>query len=311
MRRIAFVLPFVAATVVAWPALALDVLVSINPLHSLVSAVMGETGKPVLLLEGASDPHTFSLRPSDAKALKRAQVVFLAGAGLEAFLDKPLRSLGKATTVVKMAEIPGITRLEAREGGLWEEDEEEHGQGHGHEHGHGHHDTVDPHLWLDPANARIFVLQAGEVLAQADPDQAASYRANAKATAQRLDALDAELAQTLKSAQNVPYLVFHDAFQYLDHRYGLKPAGAVSIEPERQPGAKRIKAIRKRLTDGGVACVLRQPQFSPKLIDSLVSGLSVRQGVLDDLGASIPAGPDAYGLLLRSNAAALVGCVSG
>lgn len=303
MRRIAFVLPFVAATIAAWPAMALEVLVSINPLHSLVSAVMGETGKPVLLLEGAADPHTFALRPSDAQALSRAQVVVLAGGGLEAFLDKPLRSLSQAPIVVRMADVPGAVRLNPREGGLWEEDEDQHE--------HGHHDSIDPHLWLNPVNARAFVLHVGEILAQADPERAATYRGNARTAAQRIDALDDDLGLMLRPVQRVPFLVFHDAFQYLDRRYGLNAAGSVSIDPERQPGAKRVKALRARIKAGGIACMFRQPQFSPKLVDSLVSGLPVRQGVLDDLGATVPAGPDAYDTLLRNAGKALRDCLAG
>ena len=303
MRRITFVVSLVAAILAAGQALAVEVLVSIKPLHSLVASVMGQTGAPTLLLDGAADPHSYALRPSDAQALRRAQLVFLAGGGLETFLDKPLRSLSKAPTVVRMTEIPGIAPLQPREGGLWEPDED-----HGH---HGHDDTVDPHLWLDPVKARAFVLVAGEALAAADPTQAAIYRTNAQATAQRLDALDSELGQMLRPVQRVPFMVFHDAFQYLDHHYGLTAAGSVSLDPERQPGAKRVKALRDRIKAGGIACMFRQPQFSPKLVDSLVSGLPVRVGVLDDLGATVPVGPEAYDTLLRNAATALRDCLAG
>ncbi len=305
MRRLAFVVSLVGATLTAGSAMAVEVLVSIKPLHSLVASVMGQTGTPTLLLDGAADPHSYALRPSDAQALRRAQLVFLAGGGLETFLDKPLRSLSKAPTVVRMADIPGITPLQPREGGLWEPDEDDD---HGH---HGHDDTVDPHLWLDPVNARAFVLAAGEALAAVDPTQAATYRTNAQATAQRIEILDSELGQMLRPVQRVPFLVFHDAFQYLDHHYGLTAAGSVSIDPERQPGAKRVKALRDRIKAGGIACMLRQPQFSPKLVDSLVSGLPVRVGVLDDLGATVPAGPEAYDTLLRNAATALRDCLAG
>lgn len=301
MRRAVLALILILASI--RPAAALDVVVSIKPLHSLVAAVMAGTGTPVLLLDAAADPHTYALRPSDARALKGAAVVFRVGAGLDAFLDKPLRNLTKSTRVATMAGMPGMVPLAPREGGLWEGDDDDHA--------HGHHQTIDPHLWLDPVNAKAFVRAAAEVLAAADAAQAETYRRNAAATLERLDRLDGEIGMLLRPLRGIPYLVFHDAFQYLEARYQLAPAGSVSIDPERQPGAKRLKALRDRIKGGGIACLFRQPQFSPKLIDTITRGLPVRVGVLDDLGAELPAGPEQYDALLRSLAAGLRDCLAG
>lgn len=309
MHRFILSLIVTAAALTARPAAALEVVASIKPLHSLVAAVMAGTGAPALLLDGAASPHAYALRPSDAKALSAAQVVFLVGGGLETFLDKPLRSLGKGTAVVRMADLPGLTRLPPREGGVWEEDGK---HGHGHAHAHAHHkDAVDSHMWLDPLNAKVFVRAAADTLAARDPANAAAYAANAERTVAALESLDAEIGMTLRPLRGIPYLVFHDAYQYFEHRYAMTPAGAVSIDPERQPGARRLQQLRQRIREGGAACIFREPQFSPKLVEMLVEGLTARQGVLDPLGAALPAGPDMYPALLRGLAQGLRDCLAG
>ncbi|ODS57130.1 MAG: zinc ABC transporter substrate-binding protein [Agrobacterium sp. SCN 61-19] len=134
-----------------------DVVVSIKPVHSLVASIMKGVGEPSLIVEGAASPHTYSLKPSNARALENADLVFWVGPGLEAFLEKPLEALPKNAKVVELEDAPGLTKLPFREGGAFEahdhdEDGEEahdhghddhrHGEtaeaGHDHDHGHGH-----------------------------------------------------------------------------------------------------------------------------------------------------------------------------
>lgn len=282
----------------ARPAAALEVVATIKPLQSLAAAVMAGAGTPRLLVDGAFDPHSYALRPSDARALMEAAVVVRVGAGLDSFADKVLRGQ-RAGTVVTFATLPGVTRLPLRRGGLWEGD------------GHDHGAATDPHVWLDPLNAKVLASALAEALAAADPAQAALYRGNALALQERLDLLDGEVGMLLRPVRGIPYLVFHDAFQYLEARYRLAPVGSVSLDPERPPGARRLASLRQRIEDGGVACLFRQPQFSPRLVDSLAAGLPVRVAVLDDLGAELPPGPEQYESLLRSLARSLRDCLAG
>ncbi|HTO28004.1 MAG TPA: zinc ABC transporter substrate-binding protein, partial [Devosia sp.] len=195
-----------------------NVVASIKPVHSLVSAVMAGVGEPTLIVKGSASPHTYALRPSDAGALESADIVFWTGHGMELFLADALATLAGNATVVELADSPGIELLPVREGGAFEAhsdgDEAEHDAHDEHEHGEG-----DMHFWLDPDNAKLMVTQIATMLAEADPENATAYQANAEAELVKLDALEAELAATLAPVADKPFIVFHDAYQYFEARF--------------------------------------------------------------------------------------------
>ena len=149
-----------------------------------------------------------------------------------------------------------------------------------------------------------------ETLASADPAQADVYGANAERMIEDLDALIAELDTMLDPVRQRPFVVFHDAYQYLEARFGLTAVGSITVSPEIPPGAARVREIRDLVTRLDAVCVFSEPQFEPALVDSLVTGTGAGIGVLDPLGADLPAGADLYEALLRRNAAALVDCLS-
>ncbi len=274
------------------------VVVSVLPLHSLVSGVMAGLGVPKLLVRGASSPHDTSLRPSDARALTRAQVVIWAGPALESFLIKALEVLARDARVVTLTEEASLRRL-PRPGSAAGSTSSD-GQGPG---------AVDPHLWLDPVNARRMVAIVAAALAETDPDNAQVYRANATRLAERLEALDAELRDRLAPVRQVPYLVFHDAYTYFAARYRLNQVGAFAVNPQLGPGARHLLALRRRIREAGVACVFIEPQFSPALVEAVTGGTAVRVATLDPLGASLAPGPEAYFRMMRALAADLVTCL--
>jgi len=269
-------------------------VVSVLPLHSLVSGVMTGLGVPKLLVRGASSPHDTSLRPSDARALTRAQVVIWAGPTLESFLIKALEVLARDARVVTLTEEASLRRLP--QPGSAPSD----GQGPG---------AVDPHLWLDPVNAQAMVAIFAAALAETDPDNAEVYRANATRLAERLDALDAELRGRLAPVRQVPYLVFHDATAYFAARYRLNQVGAFAVNSEIRPGARHLSALRRRIRDEGVACVFIEPQFSPALVEAVTGGTAVRVATLDPLGVGLAPGPEAYFRMMRALADNLVTCL--
>ncbi len=289
---------------------------SIKPLHSLVAGVMEGVGQPTLLVKGMASPHTYSLRPSDAQALAEADLVFWLGEGLELFLTKPLASLTEGAQVVTLDETPGLTLLSPREGGLWESHEErddhadadhaEDAEEHEHEHA-----AYDSHLWLDPRNAILLVEHIAARLSAADPGHAAAYGRNASALSQKIGALDAELSSTLAPVRAVPFIVFHDGYQYLEARYGLTGVGSIMVSPEQPPGARRLHEIRAKISGNGARCVFREPNFDPTLVDRLVEGTEARTGVLDPEGAALAEGPQLYFELMRGLAGSLRNCLGG
>lgn len=302
-------LVILAAVAIAQPAMAApQVVATIAPLHSLVAAVMVGVGEPTLLLPGNASPHAYTMRPSQARMLADADMVVWVGPQLETFLEKPLATLGGRARVVAMAEVAGILRLPVREGGIWEEDshdDHDHG-GHGHE----AEEAYDAHLWLDPSNARALAETVAKELAVLDPDNAPAYRRNLDSVTRELDALDAEIQDMLSPVKTRPFLVFHDAYQYFEHRYGLSPIGSITVAADRQPGARRIAAIRDRIHSSGTKCLFREPQFASRIIEPITQGLPVRLGILDPLGGSVPSGPKQYPAMMRALAQAAHACLS-
>lgn len=278
------------------------VVASIKPVHALVAGVMQGVGEPLLLVSGGASPHEYSLKPSDARALGAAQVVFWIGPELESFLVKPLANTPTARSVA-LLDAPGVTLLPLRAGGAWE--------AHDHDHDHDPAPTAsrDVHLWLDPVNAAAMVRQMVAVLGAADPARQAEYARNGAVLVERLDRLNQQLASALAPVREQPYLVFHDAYQYFERRYGLNAVGSVVLKPEQRPGAKRVADIQARVRERKVRCVFGEPQFQPALVETIIAGSDARRGVLDPLGADLPAGPDAYFQLLQALAEALRGCL--
>jgi zinc transport system substrate-binding protein len=276
-----------------------DVMVSIAPVHSLVAAIMEGVGNPELLVPPGASPHSFALRPSDMRGLHAADLVIWIGASLERFLAKPLTTLDETTARMAVAKLPGIELLSTRQGD-WDDAEQA-------ETAHRH--AIDPHLWLSPANARVIVTQVAERLVRIDPANAQRYRANANRTLRRLMGLDAGLKRELEPVKNVPYVTFHDAYQYFEEHYGLSPAGSITTSPEITPGARRIVRIRELVETGDVRCVFSEPQFTPALAQTVLEDTRANHGVLDPEGTGIPPGPDAYFMLMERVAESLIDCL--
>lgn len=296
-----------------------NVVVSIKPIHSLVASIMKGLGEPTLIVEGAASPHTYSMKPSNASALEKANIVFWVGHGLEAFLEKPLESLGSGAKIVELDDAPGLEKLKFREGGAFEahDDGDEHeasaegGEGHAHEEGHHHEEgEFDMHLWLDPVNARAMAAEIEKTLAAADPDNAAIYKTNLDALSTRLDALDKTLTETVTPIKDKPFVVFHDAYQYFEHRYHVKVAGSITVSPEVLPGAERLSEIHAKIVELGATCVFAEPQFEPKLVNVVLEGTPAKSGTLDPEAATLEAGPDLYFQLMEGIGTSLKTCLS-
>jgi ABC-type Zn2+ transport system substrate-binding protein/surface adhesin len=497
------------------------VIASIKPVHSLVAAVMEGVGKPELLVEGAGSPHTYSLKPSQAKKLQEADLVFWMSHDLEAFLENSIEGIAANATSVPLMDAHGLIKLDFREGGAFDahahdehddhddhKDHDEHGHndhddhkkddhddhghddhddhkkddhghddhddhkkddhddhghddhaGHGHgdhafewagvfelsagtykwsfakvdgayadpamkmaivasdhiedseeaaeamlesddtnssvnndvlrvsdkaytlnfddtkdmtvftvkiekdgaytfftehmpfefeasehffkdlagadvepiaqepdmghhdeHHGehahkghddhddHGHHGT-DPHVWLDPVNAKAMIHEIEEALIEADPANASAYEANAEAMMSKLDNLVAEIDAELQPVKGRGYVVFHDAYQYFENRFGVSAVGSITVSPEVLPGAERVAELREKVRNLDATCVFSEPQFEPKLVMTITENTNAGTGVLDPLGASIDDGPELYFTLIRNMAKSLKDCL--
>jgi zinc transport system substrate-binding protein len=291
----------VIAILAASPAAAAPkVVASIKPLHSLIAGVMAGVGEPELIVAGAASPHTYALKPSDARRLQAADLVVWIGPIMESFLVKPLAALAGKAEIVELDRAPGVRLLQAREGGAWEEE--------------GHHRAEralehDGHLWLDPENAKAIVALTVARLSARDPENAEHYAANGAAVARRLTALDDDLRRRLAPLKGAGFVVFHDAYQYFERRYELTAIGSITVSPERPPGARRLAAIHDKIASAGVRCVFSEPQFAPRLVETVIAGTGARGGVLDPEGGALPRGPQLYFSLMNGLADSLLHCL--
>lgn len=306
MRFLPFLIAFTLAPVLA-RAEAPRVVTDIPPVGSLVARVMEGVGAPHVLVTSGASAHHFNLRPSDVKKLSQADLIVWVDEGLTPWLEEAMETVAPSTDAIALNEVDGITLWEFRENALFaghaDDDDHDH-KAHSHDDGHEAH---DPHTWLDPVNAALWVPVIADRLAQIDPGNAAAYRANAEATLRALEALILEIEGKF-AAPSGAFFVYHDAFQYFERRFGVVAAGSISAGDAARPGAARIEALRDVARGGNIVCVFSEPQYSVDLIAPIFEGQSVKHAVLDPLGASLPVDGDHYGILLRTIADQIADC---
>ena len=344
LKKFAIAVGAISLTNISAAKADIEVVTSIKPIHSLVSGIMAGAGNPSVIIEGAGSPHTYSLKPSQAKQLQNAKLVFWVGDELETFLEGPIENIAQNATAIKLIDAHGLKKIKFREGGMFDDhghdDHDEHDEhdhekhdDHDHEkhddHDHEKHDDhdhekhakkehddhghgeFDPHVWLDPVNAKAIVHEIEAALVKADPEHASTYEANAHKMMDKLDSLTAELREELEPFHEKGFIVFHDAYQYFEQRFDVAAIGSITVSPEVMPGAERVSELREKISDLSATCVFSEPQFEPKLVETLVEGTGARTGVLDPLGATLTKGPDLYFQLLRNMASSLKKCLSG
>ena len=298
------------------------VVTSIKPLHSLISYVMDGVGSPNLLVDGSSSPHTFQLKPSHATMLQEADVVFWIGEDLESFLETPLDSIAVNARKITLMDSDQIELLKFREKNVFEDDHdeheghddhdehEEHADGHdeheGHDdHGH-HHGEFDIHFWLDPEIAKSIVKIASLELSEVDPANQATYQTNASNAVSELDKLINDTRTKINS--DAKYIVFHDAYQYFEQRFGIEVIGALTVNPEVLPGAKQLAEIREVIEHEKVNCLFSEPQFNPSIANTIAQDTGIKAAVLDPLGAELEPGKELYFQLINDMASSFESC---
>ena len=302
-KSVLFVSTFSLLSFFSYAQAEIKVIASIKPIHSLVSYVMDGVGTPEILVDGSSSPHSFQLKPSHAKMLQNADIVFWIGEDLETFLETPLDSIATNARKIAIMELNDIRLLEFREKHIFE-DHDEHVEEDGHdEHNHG---EFDIHFWLDPEIAKVIVKNIARELSKIDVANKSIYKANAVKAIEELDALIT--ATKLKINTNASYVVFHDAYQYFEKRFGIEVLGALSVNPEILPGAKQLAEIREVIQHEKVNCIFSEPQFNPSIANTIAQDTGVKSAVLDPLGARLEPGKDLYFDLIKDMASSFESC---
>ncbi|MEM6339887.1 MAG: zinc ABC transporter substrate-binding protein [Pseudomonadota bacterium] len=320
-----------------------SVAVDIAPVHSLVARVMEGLGEPELIVQPGASPHEYSLRPSEAEALQKADLVFWIGEDLAPWMEDAVETLATGAKVTALLEADGTKLLEFRESALFEahdhddhsdeekteasdHDHDDHGEeehaGHddhddhdehadaGHDdhddHAHGDH---DPHAWLSLQNASTWLNVIATQLSAADPENAGTYFANAAAAQEEIETLSAEVRATLEPVRGGSFIVFHDAYQYFETDFDFPASGAISLGDASDPSPARIAEIQDRIREEGVDCVLAEPQFNPGIVATVLDGTEAKTGVIDPLGAALEPGAALYPTLITDMAKTLADCL--
>jgi len=324
IKKLPFILSIISLLTIFSPANAdIKVVASIKPIHSLASYLMDGVGKPDLIVDGYASPHGFAMKPSHAKMLQNADLIFWVGEDLENFLEKPLKSIAKKAEKIELMEIKGLTKLEFRERNIFDnhDDHKEHGhkedkhddhKEHGHKedkhddhHGHGHGEH-DPHIWLDPMNAKVILSEMAEHLIENDQENASKYKANLKKAHKDLDKLTKEVKSELN--KDFKSIVFHDAYQYFEKRFDVNVLGAFTVNTDVLPGAEQLSEIREVIEHEKVSCVFSEPQFNPDIIKAVAKDTNIKTGVIDPLGATLNPGKTLYFDLIKNMSSSFKGC---
>ena len=283
----------------------IQVVTSIKPLHSLASMIMQGVGEPKLIVDGNTSPHNFSLKPSHAKILQTADIVFWIGEDIETFLEKSLSSLSKKAKVIELMQISQIKKLKFREKNIFEVSHDDHGHKKHDDHGHAHGE-FDPHIWLDPMNAKIILKEMTKELILLDKKNASKYKANLRNAHIKIDKLVMDI--NFKINKSAKYIVFHDAYQYFENRFGLKTLGALTVNTDILPGAEQLKNIRNLIKKEKAKCIFSEPQFNPKIIKAIAKDTNIKTGVFDPLGADLKNNEDLYLKLIINLSNSLKNC---
>ena len=351
LKKIPFILSLLSLLTFFTPTKAdIKVVASIKPIHSLASYLMDGVAKPDLIVDGYASPHGFAMKPSHAKMLQNADLIFWVGEDLENFLEKPLKSIAKKAEKIELMEIKGLQVLKFRERNIFDDhddhghdDHDDHGKkeddhdDHGHDddhgkkeddhdhdhddhgkkeddhddHGHDDHDghahgEFDPHIWLDPINAKAMLNEMAEHLIENDPKNEAKYKSNLANALNEIDKLTIDVMTDLSSS--VASIVFHDAYQYFEKRFNVNILGAFTVNTDVMPGAEQLAEIREIIEHDKVACVFSEPQFNPDIIKAVAKDMNIKTGVIDPLGATLDPGKDLYFNLIRNMSASFKGC---
>ena len=312
----------------------IKVVTSIKPIHSLASYLMDGVAKPDLIVDGYASPHGFAMKPSHAKMLQNADIVFWVGEDLENFLEKPLDSIAAKAEKIELMEIKGLVKLKFRERNIFD-DHDDHGHDdHGHkkkddhdDHDHDdhakkkdghddpddhdgheghHHGEFDPHIWLDPINAKVILFEMSKHLIENDPTNESAYRANLSKAYKDIDKLTSDVTAELN--ESTASIVFHDAYQYFEERFKVNILGAFTVNTDVLPGAEQLAEIREVIEHDKVACVFSEPQFNPNIIKAVAKDMNIKTGVVDPLGATLTPGKGLYFDLIKNMSKSFKGC---
>lgn len=263
------------------------VVTDIPPIHALTAQVMGDLGRPVLLLAKGADEHDFQLRPSQMGHIAAADLIVWVGPELTPWLERVLVQGGGARSLALLDESGTQVINYAQNGG------------------------INPHAWMEPANAALWLDLIAAALSDLDPEHGTIFAANAAAAKTKIAAMDAEIAAELAPVLAKGFVTYHDAYGYFTAHYGLNFVGAMALGDAATAGAAHVRELQGKIAAAPV-CVFPENQHDGALLVQLMDGTDARLGAaLDPVGSTLPPGEGAYEALMRAIGKNLLDCLSG
>lgn len=264
------------------------VLASIKPLQLIAAAIAGDHADVELLLPVAVSPHLYQLKPSDRQRLATADQVIWLGPAMERFLAKPIALIDPARVVMLLA------------------DSENEGVHHHREDEHHHGD--DPHIWINPIEAIGIAHKITKSLVKLAPQHQQAYQKNWRVFQARMQQIDKDISAKFNKTNLNPYMVLHDAYNHFENRYGIKRAAALSLSPDRKPGAKHLWKIKKQIDAGDIACVFREPQYQPAILKTLLRDTQLKILLLDPMATNTTISKKGYETFIKKFAKTFLQC---
>jgi ABC-type Zn uptake system ZnuABC Zn-binding protein ZnuA len=284
------------------------VIATTSVFADLAQLALGDNVTIETIIPAGVDVHTFEPSPADAQKLAGADLIVMNGLGLDEWALSLLEAAGKSEEdVLELAE--GIDESNAwvyLEGEEHDEEEgEEHSEEEGAEHGHG---GTDPHIWLDPKGAAIYVNRIAARVAAELPERAMAIESARDAGLAEIAALDEELRVGFAAidASTRKIVTFHDAFGYFARAYEIEIVGVAVEAPGQEPSAKEIAALIDAIKAAGVTSVFSEAQFPSKVLDQVAAetGATVLENLYSDALGDAPA--NSYLGAMRANASAIL-----
>ena len=332
MKLFSIIILFVFSSINAFATETTGVISTIQPINSLVSAVIGNTGKTISIIPAEQSPHDFKLKPSEVKVLQNGNIIFYVSNHLESSVTKVFKNLPKNIKLINLMEESGINHLAIRDNAAWErhdhhgddhDDHDKHGKKHDDHDDHDDHDKHgkkhddhddhekedDVHIWLSPDNAIKIVQKVNKVLSLYFPENSQIYNDNTTKFIDKIRNLKMELIKELSPIKNKPYIVFHDAYQYFEKTFELNAVGSIALEGDIASSPKQISFIKDKIIKSKASCVFQEPQFDSKLVKIVLEGTNAKTGTLDPHGVNITGNKDFYLQLLKNMAKSLKECL--
>jgi len=318
-------LPFLLSFLLLFPQVSpanLRVVTDITPIYGLVAQVMAGTGTPSVILRPGSDPHHYQLRPSEAATIEQADIIFWIGLELTPWLQSAFDTLAADAKIISLIKVDGLTRLAAGKDSHAHHHEHNHGHDHEDEKGHDRHENesghenkaepehsgFDPHLWLDPENARIWLQIIAQTLSLHDPENTDIYRKNALAADRKIAARQQQIAQLIATRRLFPVFAQHAAFAYFENRFGLEIAGNLYSRESEAPSPGHIAELYELTRNMPKACLLAETQLENNVIASVFSNTDLLVIEVNPSGAAKSPPLTAYEDLLARLANGLEKC---